>query len=90
MTSKPTLQTKAPGRFDYVAYDFDAASTQASFKRVCESLEQDINANLTAPDYKTLALRKLEECYMYIGKAIRDDQVARNGAAKLQEGRSNS
>lgn len=31
----------------------------------------------------------LEEAYMWVGKAIRDDQIKRNGAAELQEGRNN-
>lgn len=33
------------------------------------------------------AIEKLEECYMWIGKAIRDDQIRRNGSAPLQEAR---
>lgn len=36
---------------------------------------------------KALALTKLEECYMWIGKALRDDQIARIGSAPLQEDR---
>lgn len=39
---------------------------------------------------KALALTKLEEVYMWIGKAIRDDQIERNGSAELQEERNNS
>ena len=38
---------------------------------------------------KSLALTKLEECYMWIGKAIRDAQMKRNGGAELQEERKN-
>lgn len=36
---------------------------------------------------KALAVTKLEECYMWIGKAIRDEQIARNGSAELMEER---
>lgn len=32
----------------------------------------------------------LEVSYMWCGKAIRDDQIQRNGDAPLEEGRSNS
>jgi hypothetical protein len=39
---------------------------------------------------KAQAITKLEECYMWIGKAIRDDQIARSGSAPLQEERINS
>lgn len=34
------------------------------------------------------ALRTLEESYMWCGKAIRDEQIARNGSAPLEEGRT--
>jgi hypothetical protein len=30
---------------------------------------------------------KLEEAYMWIGKAVRDDQIERNGSAELLEER---
>jgi hypothetical protein len=36
---------------------------------------------------KKNAIKSLEETYMWIGKAIRDDQLARNGSAELQEER---
>ena len=45
---------------------------------------------LKSPRTVALALTKLEECYMWIGKAIRDDQIERNGSAELQEERTNS
>ncbi len=35
----------------------------------------------------SLVRTKLEEAYMWVGKAIRDEQIARNGSAPLQEGR---
>ncbi len=34
--------------------------------------------------------RRLEQAYMWVGKAIRDDQINRNGSAPLQEERVNS
>jgi hypothetical protein len=77
-------------RFDYVKYDEKASLDQSFFKAKFEDLECEIEATLKAPAYKTLAIRKLEECYMYIGKAIRDDQIARDCTTELQEGRSNS
>lgn len=76
-------------RFDYVAYDQVASSAQGFAKTVCTDLEEVI---MTLPDgrAKSLALTHLEECYTWIGKAIRDDQIARNGTAPLQEGRTDS
>ncbi|TXH10666.1 MAG: hypothetical protein E6R04_04855 [Spirochaetes bacterium] len=43
----------------------------------------------TGPDIDE-ALSDLEHSYMWLGKAIRDDQINRNGAADLQEGRTDS
>jgi hypothetical protein len=79
-------------RFDYVAYDEKAVRDQAAFKNVATTIESMIEGAITSPRAKALALTKLEECYMWIGKGVRDDQIARLGAAnvKLQEERSNS
>ncbi len=35
-------------------------------------------------------LTSVEESYMWIGKAIRDEQIERNGSAPLQEARGDS
>lgn len=91
-------------RFDYVKYDKDATTLRAHFKDLMSDLETDINAignNITLasardphalPELgraKSLALTKLEELYMWIGKAIRDAQRARTGSAEPQEERKN-
>lgn len=77
-------------RFDYVKYDEQAATLQADFKDRFEALEGTV-ALLVKPGgagrTASLALTKLEEAYMWIGKAIRDDQIERNGSAELQEER---
>lgn len=79
-------------RFNYVKYDEDAAEVQAAFKKVFEHLEGAINEIPieTAGRAKALALTKLEECYMWVGKAIRDDQIDRNKQTELQEERNDS
>lgn len=86
-------------RFDYVKYDEGAIEMQESAKSLCQKLETQINSigySLGPEEHKKviaekiLALRKLEECYMWIGKAIRNDQIERNGSAELQEERNNS
>jgi len=76
-------------RFDYVKYDDTAVRQQNVFKKLCSSLEEDINDILNDGRAKSIALTKLEEVYMWIGKQIRDDQIARNGSAPLQEERKN-
>jgi hypothetical protein len=62
-------------------------SAQESFKSMVIDLEDAINCLLVSPRAKALALTKLEEVYMWIGKAIRDDQLDRNGKVELQEER---
>jgi hypothetical protein len=76
------------GRFDYVKYDEKSITTQDVFKGTVRSLENYIDVFLVSPRAKALALTKLEEAYMWIGKAIRDDQISRNGSAELQEERN--
>lgn len=71
-------------RFDYVKYDDLANEQQSNFKRICTMLEFEIDKLKSSRD-KALAHTKLEECYMWLGKAIRDDQISRNGMAELQE-----
>lgn len=76
-------------RFDYVAYDSGAQADQAAAKEKATELETLING-LGKGRSQALAITALEECYMWIGKAIRDLQIERNGSAPLQEGRNNS
>lgn len=77
-------------RFDYVQYDTQANVVQANFKTAFSIMEKQVNELLTSPRAKALVLSKLEEAYMWIGKAIRDDQIARGAPAPLQEERNNS
>lgn len=76
-------------RFDYVKYDHLATAIQSAAKSSVSSVEMLINA---LPDgrAKDKALDHLEETYMWMGKAIRDDQLCRNDATELQEERCNS
>lgn len=75
-------------RFDYVKYDEQAVADQAHFKAKFETLDHDVETKLPNGRAKSLVLTKLEEAYMWIGKAIRDEQVVKRGA-ELQEGRGN-
>ena len=81
-------QVKGGGMFDYVKYDEQAQQEQDNAKVVCTELETQI-AKLGPGRAQALARTKLEECYMWIGKAIRDNQVMRNGGAELMEERKN-
>ena len=87
-------------RFDYVKYDGTAVNFQELAKeKVCdlETLIESIRVNSPKAAQQAgrsvaLALTSLEECYMWIGKAIRDEQIARNFPEKqqLQEERKDS
>jgi hypothetical protein len=63
-------------RFNYVKYDEDSTKQQEEVKMVCEGLEVFIDS-LGKGRAQSLAMTKLEEMYMWIGKAIRDNQVER-------------
>jgi len=65
-------------RFDYVKYDVQSTEKQLSAKSICQEMEGFINEQLGAGRTTSLALTKLEELYMWVGKAIRDDQLARD------------
>lgn len=71
-------------RFDYVKYDMISQATQEQFKLSYEKLCASVDL-LPIGRAKDLAVTKLEESYMWIGKALRDDQIVRNGSAELQE-----
>ena len=77
-------------RFDYIKYDDTAMDAQLILKNKFTELEQLIESKTISPRAKALALTNLEVCYMWVGKAIRDDQIDRNVKTELQEQRTNS
>ena len=77
-------------RFDYVKYDKKAIAQQAAFKEAFEKIEAEVEDDLAPGRARSLILTKLEEAYMWIGKAIRDEQIERNGKASPQEERTDT
>lgn len=73
-------------RFDYVKYDEKATADQADFKKIFMALDDMVNAKIEGGRARALVLTKLEEAYMWIGKAIRDEQCTKR-SAELEEGR---
>lgn len=63
-------------RFNYVRYDEMSTQQQEKAKTMCEEMEKFIS-ELGHSRPTSLALTALEETYMWIGKAIRDNQIAR-------------
>ncbi len=64
-------------RLDYVKYDEKAQVIQAAFKADFETVLERVEL-LKDCRAKSLVLTKLEEAYMWVGKAIRDDQLQRS------------
>lgn len=76
-------------RFDYIKYDKQSMGNQEAFKSMFKDLELHVVKSLPFGRAQSLALTKLEEAYMWVGKAIRDDQLRREGTVDLQEERKN-
>lgn len=66
-------------RFSYIKYNQHHTMLSESFKRKFEEVETLIDVKIDDGRAKSLALTKLEEAYMWIGKAIRDMQIKEEG-----------
>jgi hypothetical protein len=63
-------------RFDFIKYDDIALAAQQGIKAAFQHTETMIS-QLADSRAKSLALTALEESYMWVGNAIRDNQIAR-------------
>lgn len=63
-------------RFNYLPWDNTSELSHGEFKDKFLKLE-DMIEHFSQGRSKALALTSLEECYMWIGKMIRDDQSER-------------
>jgi DNA-binding transcriptional regulator YhcF (GntR family) len=77
------------GRFNYVKYDAKSIKDQQAAKNLVEQMEAFIETRLAKGRPASLALTALEEVYHWIGKAVRDDQVA-NRPTVSEEGRNDA
>ena len=66
-------------RFSYVKYDTEQSALQEVFKSLFEQLDQAVSDNLPHCRESNLVHTKLEEAYMWVGKAIRDIQIKKDG-----------
>lgn len=78
----------ATSRFDYVQYDVQAQAAQAAIKEAFQQLETVVTTNLPPGRPYSLVVTKLEEAYMWVGKGVRDAQLARTPGTPLQEARN--
>ena len=87
MESPMETPKQNPSRFDYVRYDDDSVKLQEIIKHEFQKVEEAISC-LAEGRAKSLILTHLEIAYMWCGKAIRDNQIARIGSPNVPE-RSN-
>lgn len=76
-------------RFSYVQYDAESATKQQDLKALFEGVEQYADKNISDGRAKSLVMTHLEIAYMWTGKAIRDEQIARTGKVEEQTQRGN-
>lgn len=65
-------------RFSYVKYDAVLVTKQEKLKELFEAIEVYAQNTLNDGRAKALVMTHLEEAYMWTGKAIRDEQIARD------------
>ncbi len=65
-------------RLDYVKWDEISETKQQIAKKMFQQLESFIDAGFGSSREKSLAITKLEESWMWIGKSIKVDQEKRN------------
>lgn len=73
-------------RFDYVKYDSVSETAQAAFKKAFSKVTAMIE-QLPGGRAQALALTKMEESYMWVGKSLRDEQMKRNRLTELNASR---
>jgi hypothetical protein len=78
----------ASQRFSYVKYDQEAMTKQQELRLAFEHVELLVDG-LFPGRAKSLVYTSLEEAYMWVGKSIRDDQIARQGKIDEQPERNN-
>ena len=80
-------------RFDYVKYDKNTTEISEGFKEMYSMLDdaiKSLDVTQNAGREKALAITKLEESFMWIGKMLRNNQIFLNGNADHLPERNNS
>jgi hypothetical protein len=75
--------------FDYVKYDPVHAEIQEEFRNKFQKIEALVEEKLPGSRHTSLVKTKLEEAYMWVGKAVRDMQIKAT-AAEHEPNRTNS
>lgn len=69
-------------RFDFLKFDETAEANHAQIKAAFQDLEKVLSSKLAGSRAQSLIMTHLEEAFMWVGKAIRDDQLARLGKTR--------
>jgi len=72
-----------PSRFEFVKFNDESKAAHSEFTEKFKQLEQDILTIRSNP-YRFEAMKSLEACYMWVGKAIRQEQIQRSYDLKEQ------
>ncbi|HYX39946.1 MAG TPA: hypothetical protein VE954_43170 [Oligoflexus sp.] len=64
-------------RFDFIAWDGLSEHASRQIKSYAKMLEACIDHHLEPSRERSLAMTALEECFMWVGKGIRHDQLER-------------
>jgi hypothetical protein len=77
---RPVTKETQVSRFNFIAYDELSAAQSGRIRDAMQSVEAQL---LLLPEGRprSLALTKLEEAFMWSGKAVRDAQLEREGAS---------
>ena len=75
-------------RFSYVKYDEQSMKQQKELRDAFEAVEALVD-KLEPGRASSLVYTKLEEAYMWTGKAVRDTQIKRQGKIDEQPERNN-
>lgn len=64
--------------FGFLAFDQQSIDLQKEFRELFNELADAIERHLPASRHTALALTRLEECYTWVSKEIRDQQAIRD------------
>ncbi|HXS59275.1 MAG TPA: hypothetical protein VN703_00485 [Candidatus Sulfopaludibacter sp.] len=73
-------------RLDYVKYDDDTIALQNKFKKLFQDLEKMMGDDLVHCRENQLAITKLEESWMWVGKSLKIHQENKDREKNLKLG----
>ena len=84
------MAIQIPGPLDSVPFDEHHQRVHAALKEQYTRLHNMISQNVMSPRARALALTNLEQSFLWLGRAIREDQIGTNLAKASQSAGSES